>query len=141
MRPGHIELCLSSCLGSLHLSLLLQFLVLLPLLLDPLHVYLILSIHQLAELLNLWPQKFLLLVSRLELKAVLEQSFLDEFILNDLHLPDQIDITGPAWEFLINLFVFVDNSYLLSEELFVSHLLLQVSSVVEFFVVHKYLCF
>lgn len=68
---------------------------------------------------------------------VLQQTSLNELVLDILNLPDQIEITSPTWHLLVDLFVLVHNSDLLSEVLLVKLPvdLDEISSVVELLVV------
>ena len=102
-------------------------------------IYLILSIHQSAELLHFGSQEISFFLRRLKLKMVLEQTIFSELVLNILDSSDQIEVTGPAWHFLVDLLVLVHDSDLLDEVLLI-HLsadLDKISPIVEFFVVHE----
>lgn len=84
-----------------------------------LHVNLKFSLHQATKRLHLGLQEFSFVLSFSKLQIVFQQPTLDEFILNYLYLSNQISAAGPAWHFLIDLFVFINNSHLLLEILFI----------------------
>ena len=74
-----------------------------------------------------------------KLQIVSQEALLLQLVLNDLDLSDQRDVTRPSWHLLIDLLVLVHDSDLLLEEFFIalSDHLMDISSVVELFVVYK----
>ena len=75
----------------------------------------------------------------LEIESVIQETLVLEFVLDNLDLADQIDVTGPARHLFVDLLVLVHNFHLLFEKLFVdgSIYLVHVAAVVELFVVDE----
>lgn len=116
--------------------------LLLPLLLEFGIVNLVFLIHQIAQLLDLGSEELSFFFCSLEVQVIFQQACLDKLVLDVLDLSDQIEITSPAWHLLVDLLVFVHDSNLLSEMLFIElpvHLN-QISSIVELFVVYENIC-
>jgi len=107
-----------------------------------LHIYVKLTLHQATKSLNLGLEEVSLCLCIFKFKRILQQTALYEFVLNNLHLSDQVGAARPARHSFVNLFVFVDNPELFLEILFVSGAveLLDVSAVVELLVVDEDLC-
>ena len=79
----------------------------------------------------------------LKIESVIQETLVLEFILDDLNLADQVNVTCPTWHLFVDLLVLVHNFHLLFEKLFVhgSIYLLHVASIVELFIVDKYVSF
>lgn len=98
----------------------------------------VLSIHQLAKMINFGSEKLLFEMLLLELQIVFQNVGFEEFFLDILDLSDHINITGPARNSLVDLLVLIHDPHLLFEVSFVGLFLIdKISSVVELFVVHE----
>ena len=86
---------------------------------EPFEIRLVLAVHESAEPVNFDFQESFLLLRRVKLFGIFQKTCLYQLALDDLHPADKVDVAGPSRLRLLNLLVFVDESNLLLEKLFV----------------------
>ena len=117
----------------------LLLLLLLSLFSELLEIDVVLSVHQLAKMIDFGSEELLFCNLLLKLQVVPQEVSFDQFFLDILDLSDHSKITSPARKSLVNLFVLVHDPRLLFEVLFLVAPVIfnKISSVVELFVVDE----
>ena len=120
-------------------SVQLLFLLLLSLFSELLEIDIVLSVHQLAKMIDFGSEKLLFGNLILKLQVVPQKVSFDQFFLDILNLSDHSNITSPAWNSLVDLFVLVHDPHLLFEVRFLvaPFIFNNISSVVKLFVVDE----
>lgn len=117
----------------------LLFLLLLSLFSELLEIDFVLSVHQLAKMIDFGSEKLLFGGLLFEMQVVPQKIGFDEFFLDILDLSDHGNVTRPAWDSLVDLFVLIHDPRLLFEICFLIApvKLNKISSVVKLLVVNE----